>query len=72
MNRKKKLVDAINQAYSNKKRLYVRFEPIKTSGYYEIHYAGWELNRFKEVVVGMYNSDLTSDTFKIVDFEVVE
>lgn len=29
MNRKKKLVDAINQAYSNKKRLHIRFEPIK-------------------------------------------
>lgn len=71
MNKKSEFIYALNIAYKENKSLRVRFKSRDGSGDHDLNYEGDELVPLKAVVVSFYDSNLISDIYQVVRWEVV-
>lgn len=71
MNKKSEFIYALNIAYKENKKLRVRFKSRDGSGNHDLSYEGDEFIPLKAVIVSFYDSNLISDIYQVVRWEVV-
>ena len=71
MNKKSEFIYALNIAYKENKRLRVRFKSRDGSSEHDLSYEGDELISLKAVIVSFYDSNLISDIYQVVRWEVI-